>query len=353
MKIMKIGILTFTASDNYGQRLQNYALQEILLKSGNYVRTIKQSEDSITMFRLVKLGIKLLIGKEHNWNKLLRKVKFYLFDKKYIKYSRMVDTWNPTKVLNKKYDKFVSGSDQVWAPIQYRFPMYMQSFADSSKKYSYAASIASYDIDANLKNEYKKYLQDFVCISVREERSKEILEEILDEIEICVDLDPTLLLSRDDWIRVEKKPKWLNEEEYILAYNLDSDISDELRIYAKDKRLNIISLMKDKSKAYISDPAEFVYLIHHASLVYTDSYHGTIFSIIFEKIFVHATRNVVVYNMNSRFDTLFHKLGVNIKDVSSVSASLNANIYDNLYIRLQEEKKKSLRTINLIANHRQ
>ena len=74
---MKIAILTFTACDNYGQRLQNYALQELLSKNENEVQTILQSEGSITFNRLVKLSIKLIIGREKNWKKLVRKIKFF------------------------------------------------------------------------------------------------------------------------------------------------------------------------------------------------------------------------------------------------------------------------------------
>ena len=74
---MKIAILTFTACDNYGQRLQNYALEELLREEGHDVTTILQSEDSITIKRLLKLFIKLVVGREKNWKKLIRKIKFY------------------------------------------------------------------------------------------------------------------------------------------------------------------------------------------------------------------------------------------------------------------------------------
>lgn len=348
---MKIGIVTFTASDNYGQRLQNYALQEILTKTGNDVYTIKQSEDSITLVRLLIFFLKLVIGKEKKGNKLWRKIKFYIFDMKYIKYTRTVNTFNPHRNLNKKFDRFVSGSDQVWAPVPYRFPMYMQFFASSTKKYSYAASIAAYELDDSVICEYKKYLEDFVLVSVREDRSKKLLDGILDNQKTQVDLDPTLLLDKNEWIKIEKSPKWLKNKNYVLVYNLDSSIPRELKDLANKKSLDIISLMDENSKAYTSDPGEFIYLIHHAILVYTDSYHGTIFSILFEKPFIHAVRNVKQYNMNSRFDTLFSKLGIDISQVTKIHSGVIENFsYDEIIRRIEMERKQSLNTIKIIGS---
>lgn len=345
---MKIGILTFTACDNYGQRLQNYALQEILRKSGNEVSTILQSEDSITFVRLFELLIKLLIGKEKNWSIFKRKIKFYLFDKKHIKYTKMVDTYKPNNKIDKQFDRFVSGSDQVWAPVLYRMPMYMQSFALSQKKYSYAASIATYEIDDSVKSEYLKYLRNFKLISVREDISKDLIDSILCNNKTQVDLDPTLLIDKDEWVKIEKCPKWLLNDKYILVYTLDSPVTEELQKVALDRRLNIISLMDEKSEAFTTDPSEFLYLIHHAKLVYTDSYHGTIFSIIYKKPFIHAVRNVKEYNMNSRFDTLFKKLGINIDDVMKVENNIS---YTKIMERLENEKKKSKDTIRIIASN--
>ena len=186
---------------------------------------------------------------------------------------------------------------------------------------SSAASIAAYDILENLKGKYREYLSDFRFISVRENKSKELLEDILVGKDIRVDLAPTLRLRKHDWEKIEKKPKWIsNQKKYILVYNLDSSIPIELQVFAKKNGFDILSLMYESSKAYKSDPSELIYLIHNAELVYTDSYHGTIFAILFEKQFIHATRqqNTVGHSMNSRFDTLFDKLGINSQKVSRI-----------------------------------
>ena len=347
---MKIAILTFTASDNYGQRLQNYALQELLSKQGHEVNTILQSEDSITFKRLLKLFINLIIGRDKNWNKLVRKIKFFLFDRKYIHYSEMQNTFSPSNSIADHYDRFVSGSDQVWAPVSARLGMYMQSTIPSTKKYSYAASIAAYDIPENLKGKYREYLSDFELISVRENKSKELLEDILVGKNIRVDLDPTLLLRKQDWEKIEKKPKWIsNQKKYILVYNLDSSIPIELQVFAEKNGFDILSLMDESSKAYKSDPSEFIYLIHNAELVYTDSYHGTIFAILFEKQFIHATRqqNTVGHSMNSRFDTLFDKLGINSQKVSTIG--LKNVDYADINQKLDAERKQSQNTIKMIG----
>lgn len=346
---MKIAILTFTACDNYGQRLQNYALQELLSKNENDVQTILQNEGSITFNRLVKLSIKLIIGREKNWKKLKRQIKFYLFDRKYIKYTKMQNTFHPSSRIADKYDRFVSGSDQIWAPVPARLDMYMQSTIPTEKKYSYAASIATYDIPENLKERYREYLSDFELLSVRENRSQELLEDILVDKDIRVDLDPTLLLTKQYWERIEKKPKWIEKRKYILAYNLDSSLPSELCDLADEHGLCIVSLLDENSEAYTTDPSEFIYLIHNAELVYTDSYHGTIFAILFEKQFIHATRqqNTVSHSMNSRFDTLFDKLGINSQNVSTIG--LKNVDYANINQKLDAERNQSIKTIHEIC----
>lgn len=93
--------------------------------------------------------------------------------------------------------------------------MYMQSTILSTKKYSFAASIAAYDIPENLKGKYREYLSDFRLISVRENKSKELLEDILVGKDIRVDLAPTLLLRKHDWEKIEKKPKWISNQKNI------------------------------------------------------------------------------------------------------------------------------------------
>lgn len=344
---MKIAILTFTACDNYGQRLQNYALQELLKENGNDVRTILQSEYSITLKRLVKQFIKLVIGKEKKFNKIKRNIKFYFFDKKYIRYSNMHNTFYELKNAT-EYDRFISGSDQVWAPVEGRLKMYMQYGIPKEKKYSYAASIASYEIPNELKKKYKEYLESFSLISVRENQSKVLLDNILDKNEVRVDLDPTLLLNKSEWQKIEKKPKWFEKNKYILVYNLGSVTPQKIEDYAYNHNYKIISIMDENSKAYLSDPGEFIYLIHNAEIIYTDSYHGTVFSIIFEKKFVHSVRNIRKNNMNSRFDTLFGILGIDVNNISNID-NICIN-YNDINIKLETERKKSLKTIRILAN---
>lgn len=96
------------------------------------------------------------------------------------------------------------------------------------------------------------------------------------------------------------------------------------KFFAEKNGFDILSSMDESSKAYKSDPSEFIYLIHNAELVYTDSYHGTICAILFEKQFINATRqqNTVGHSMNSRFDTLFDKFGINSQKVSRIDKKI-------------------------------
>lgn len=146
--------------------------------------------------------VKSIIRKLRDFNKrkviAIRNQNFYEFNK-YIKFSKeRIINGQFNQGLNENYDLFITGSDQVWAPVSSRLEMYMQSTIPSTKKYSSAASIAAYDILENLKGKYREYLSDFRSISVRENKSKELLEDILVGKDIRVDLDPTLLLRIHD-----------------------------------------------------------------------------------------------------------------------------------------------------------
>ena len=318
----KIGIITINGFNNYGNRLQCYAVQHYLENMGYIDENIYNEYNSNSF---IGNCVKSIIRKLRDFNKrkiiAIRNQNFYEFNK-YIKFSKeRIINGQFNQGLNENYDLFITGSDQVWAPVSSRLEMYMQSTIPSTKKYSSATSIAAYDILENLKGKYREYLSDFRFISVRENKSKELLEDILVGKDIRVDLAPTLRLRKHDWEKIEKKPKWIsNQKKYILVYNLDSSIPIELQVFAKKNGFDILSLMYESSKAYKSDPSELIYLIHNAELVYTDSYHGTIFAILFEKQFIHATRqqNTVGHSMNSRFDTLFDKLGINSQKVSRI-----------------------------------
>lgn len=166
------------------------------------------------------------------------------------------------------------------------------------------------EIPKEKQESFAEWLKDMAFISVREQRGAEIVKELTGR-EVPVVVDPTMLLTKEEWGKIEQKPIWVSDETehngYILLYFL-SPMADAARKavhqLAKEKGLDVIELMDEAQlDAYCADPAEFLWLISHAALVYTDSFHGTVFSILNERPFVICQR-ITKYSMNSRIETL-------------------------------------------------
>ena len=164
-----------------------------------------------------------------------------------------------------------------------------------------------------MKQAYRSYLKDMAHISVREHAGADLVRELADR-DVPVVLDPTLLLKRDEWQVMTKKPKFPVKERYVLTYFLGwhGDAEDRyIRKVAQEHDLQIIALnnMHKDSQWFGTGPAEFLWLIEHASLVCTNSFHATVFSIIMNTPFINFKRDSgKADDMNSRMDTLLGTL---------------------------------------------
>lgn len=297
---MKVGIITFHRAINYGAVLQTLALQKTIEKFNVEVEVIdyrcKTIEDNYSNIRIKKNRIF-----KDSFNSILsysirksKKDKFYKFNKKNLNLSKEVYYSNKNlKNANSIYDIFITGSDQVWDNKCVNFDSsYFLSFVDESrKKNSYAASFAFSKLPIELTEEYRKRLCNFENISVREEAGKSIFTNLLNR-DISVDLDPTLLLDRNEWSLYAEDN--FQKEKYILLYSVNKpkelfkyaeDISNKLGykiIYIND------SLKREVNAEYLRSvsPSEFISLFKNAEFILSNSFHGTVFSIIFEKNFL-------------------------------------------------------------------
>lgn len=342
---MNIGIVTFTTGDNFGQRLQNYALQEIIESFGNSVKTIRRKDFRLSYKYNIKRQLKAFLNSEISID-LERSKCFKKFDDNYILYYK--DIIDPVRVsldLKNNFDIFIAGSDQIWSPLSGDVDsFYFLDFAEDEQKYSYAASFSVSELPENKKDEFQTLLQGFKNINVREQQGAMFVEKLLGRTANVV-LDPTLLLTPDKWTSIENKPRWFDvNKKYILKYLLGNENSNEIEKYAKQNGLEVIDVLNKKNKEYVIGPSEFLFLIHNAEIVYTDSYHGTIFSILYEKKFVHCVRNDNLHDMSSRFNTLFNKLGIH-KDGLEISVS-----HENVNYNLEKEKRHSFEIIKKMLN---
>lgn len=318
----KIAIVTMSYGSNYGNKLQNYALQEVYNRFGYEVETLRlkpsrmnldnSSKEALNLTKIInrlRVKMKQLIYKN---NILNRKDSFEFFNNNVLKMTDKVYCDETIHLINQNdYSFFSAGSDQVWNSY---FDDFTKTFLldfvnDNEKKISYAASFGVSDINEKYRNLFKEKLMQFKDISVREEVGKDIVKNLIGR-EATTVLDPTLLLSKEEWLEFIGANSTSNEGialTYFLG-ELDKEYKEKLLTYVKKNNLKLIELCKIENEYYKYGPKEFVELFSKADIVFTDSFHACCFSIIFEKPFWVTGRNSVKKNMNSRIDTLLDKL---------------------------------------------
>lgn len=343
---MKSAIITINDYDNYGNRLQNYALQKALENVGCDVDTI-DFQDGISKSVNLNIWLYNLINYKKDPQRRFRLFKNFTKDNINVikKKSDYVNTNN--------YDLFVCGSDQIWNPDFAGFNYYFGSFVPKNKLFSYAASFGVDSVDGDYREKCKKLLERFSVISVRENSGASIIREITNQNVVC-NVDPTLLLDKNDWKLLERKPNYTVPSKYIFVYFLGEQ-SKEVKTYIKKLSLSlnceVIGLKgKDRDKIwYETGPSEFLWLMDHSYAVVTDSFHGTVFSVIFNKPVVISNRIDSRKSMGSRIDSLLSVLDLKGRRMEELQIeNVMAYDYSNCYKNLQIQKEISYNYLKTI-----
>lgn len=363
---MKVEIITRHAVANYGSLLQAYATQKIIEKLGyeaeivNYVRSDENGPNIVeTMLKRNKKWNRNICTK-YIYRKLQKRVyedsynKFKDFREKYLKQTEI--EYNREKDLKENLpigDVYCTGSDQVWGKIgNVEFdPVYFLSFVpDEKKKISYAASFGKEEMCKELEDNLFGYLKRYKFISVREDSAKNKLEKI--GLDCYQTLDPTLLLDQSDWnhfIKDEKK----HSEGYVLIYQLHNNkklekYAEEFakRVGKKLIRISISKLYKFKSGKliFMPTPTEFLNYFKYADYVISDSFHATVFSIIFNKKVIDVLPN----NTGTRITSLMKLLNMedriitNYTDFSLIEKEIDYSLTNKI---LEKEREKSIKLL--------
>lgn len=359
---MKIGIITFHNSDNYGAVLQTFALKSVLDNLEHDVRIIDYiCKNKKEIYRILRINKNL--GLKYNVRAVLdvpfRKLKKIRVDKftkeNYRLTKNTFDESYKIKESNLNYDMYICGSDQIWNYENTKFDKtyFLDFVQEDYKKMSYAASFGVSEIKSKYINEYKQLLNNIKYISVREKTGENIIKNITNR-ECEVVLDPTLLLDKKFWITKcnKLKNKHMN---YILLYSLHNSkeiyriskqISEKTGYKVLKINTNGIKDLASGLKNIVPGPLEFVNLINNAKYVVTDSFHGTAFSINLNKnFFVYLGKEI---KNNSRIQDLLYKCDLTDRIVTE-KAKFNLSNIDYTYAddKLNEERKKS---INFIEN---
>ncbi len=296
----KIGIISRHASYNYGAILQSYALQKYIRDRFNFEvehinwRPGKLSFQGISLKNKIKNKVRLIIYFLVTQKKESKKVKFNRFLNENIFVSKLYDSLDKIMSSPPKYDIYISGSDQVFNPYNIDYEVLYLKFAHkSAKKIAFSPSFGVNEIPQDKKEVISSLLRNFNFLSSRESSGVQIIKGLINKT--CpVTLDPIFLLNKKDFCNLEKK-MIVKYTKFILCYFL-VDFSEKIELARKLQKRTSLPIIAIKSSVpsrikgldlILRDvgPREFLWLFNNASYIITDSFHGTAFSILFNKNF--------------------------------------------------------------------
>lgn len=409
---MKIKLVTFAPHPNFGTCLQGYALNKKLRNMGHEVEFIYNCREvpPLTLKTLFISGVKkiakLILPKakiknikerkqrqkrnnspyilslpNHPILYILSKLPIYNHIHKTIKCSNLqwrkvykftfednnfcmkrIYTYKQYNKVTDDADLFITGSDQIWNPYCGGYnPMMFLEFAGNAKRVAYSSSISQPEIPIEIKERMKNALSKFTHIAVREQRSVELLNQLLNRNDVKLVVDPTYLLSATEWEEFGNKGilEFSLPKKYIFCY------------FVGDKRKKIYEEMVQQVKKYTdinevitlecynrkyaygngrlykdAGPYEWVYLLRHASYICMDSFHATVFALKFQKEFVHAMKNEEneIGSQNTRMHDILNRYNIAYKnynnptdtkwqqiiDYKKVNPIINAEIEDSM-----------------------
>ena len=375
---MKIGIITFHFVSNQGALLQCFALQKYLENQGHEVEIINYLPPYHTVRYEAKKNVFLYA--RGNWKKYyyiptirryiitarsffrciylnlkktdkLIKEEFDHFRKRYLCLTESYKSLEELKKNPPLFDAYISGSDQLWNPelLDQCFDnAYFLDFGNKDTiRITYAVSIGK-----ELKNPFLAELED-LCRNIDEvslrEYSKSIADAIKRKIYICV--DPTFLLEESEYNLIEAP---IDEEEpYIFVYGFETteDMSNAIEIAKKKYRCGVINgspnrvkIANVKKEVYFYGPDRFLTYVKNARCIVTNSYHATVFSIIYKKDFITVSHSV----RGKRMNDLLSDLGITSRLYGSNDFSFEKKIdYKNVYQKLKTMTKASEEFLNM------
>lgn len=347
---MKAEIVTFVRAYNYGAVLQCYALSKVLKDMGIQPEVLDYSPDYFEAqyslrtqaplrrgFRHPRLWLLRLYGRAVAW---IRSRRFDRFLRKHLPLSKkQYRTAAELEAEPPACDCYITGSDQVWNSGLTRFdPVFFLDFpaAQVKPRYSYAASFGMERIPEKFRSAYARRLDGFSGYSVREKSGVEMLGDLLDvSAEVCC--DPTLLLDRSDWEAVAAENR--ERQPYILIYYVykTQKLQEYAMELAKQKNMKVICVPCNMALEIVTGwadrrygvdvrtccaPEEVLSLFRNADYVLTNSFHGTVFSLMFQKQFLVQTE-LGNGKKNTRVAELLAVLGISGRELGTNASRID------------------------------
>lgn len=338
-----IGLCIRYFNPNYGGMLQGYATMKLLEKRNIDFELIRYEKKKDLQFvvnsiprlfnPILRYEKKLMLSKKLNAklhpafskNEGIRRQQFRAFETKYFtpKEKKYIG-YDALKLAAGQYEAFITGSDQIWSPSGLESNFYNLMFVpDSICKISLASSFGVSAIPKNQIERTREYLNRIPFISMRENQGAQIVEDLTGR-KVPVVVDPVCMLTAEEWGNFASKREFCREK-YLFAYLMgdNSEYRKNVTEFAKKRGLKVVTLRHANQyvKAdetfgdywfYDVDPCDFLNLIKNAEAVCTDSYHGSVFSLILHKELAIFSRysSTETFSKNSRIDTLCENYGI-------------------------------------------
>lgn len=340
-----IAIITIYGNENYGNKFQNYAVKKLIENDENVVYTINRKKTVKQVLALYMRKIGLYKYKQDSFDK--KKMKnFKKFSDEYL---NVVNQYN-LKKMNSNFDMFYVGSDQVWNTNGFKnktLEYHLLSFTAPEKRIAISPSLGIGMINDDQKKYFINEIPKFKMLSCRETSNKCVIEEFSNG-KVCTKLpDPTIGLTKDQWDLIRKKADSKPNNKYIFTYLLgqkSNEIQELVNIF-EDKE--IVEIMKkDDINLFSNNPGQFLDLLDDSELIITDSFHGCVFSIIYNKPFVvvHTPDRI---NMEDRIKSLLLEFNLENRLIENIDIDNIYTIdYSDCNIILEEQRRKLIHYID-------
>ena len=363
-------LITRHAIPNYGSFLQTVASVQIFREMGYDVKVLDYIPE---LERPKNLFIPMMNGSKFSSNSIkkliysvVRRPDFWKMGSKFREFQKeglpMTKEYNDLKHPEKEllsYDLYVTGSDQVWGPIalsKYDENYFWKNFPNNGNYISFSASFGKSRFDSKIKKAYSEMLGKYRYMLVREDTAVELLNEM--HFDNCSQiLDPTLIMPQEFW-KSYIQGETCDYKNYILVYQVhdNPDMDRYVRDLQKKTGKQIIRLSNSFAHiirigklVYLPSPKQFLNLIKNANYVVTNSFHATVFSLVFKKQFIIIDSG----DTNTRISSLLRLVMQddrqisNYKDFSQLDVEID---YDSVDRYLDGERKRSMRLLKTVLS---
>lgn len=354
-------IKTITCHDVYnaGASLQAYALAEYLKSQTHEVEIIDYKPDYLSKhysftvvsnpkydrFLLRQMYLITKFPSRYKEFRSGRKQRFDSFSKQYLKLTKRYESYEQLLEEPPEADCYIAGSDQIWNPLfrNGKDPAFFLQFVPEGKlRISYAASLAVSTINQEDKLRMKFWLKDFNAISVREKSGVTLLEQIgVRASQVC---DPVFLLERNVWETFCTASSPAKGQIFLYDFDHNQVMEEIAKRLSEEKRCKIVSAFPSKiADSVINDmgPIEFLGAVKEADIILSNSFHATVFSLIFEKEFWVINRKEEI---NARMKDLLTEFGLTDRLLADVKSLHTAKPIQWEYIRdcIEHQRVKSI-----------